>query len=216
VRLITLMDGTSNLKRPDAPAVADLARVVLRQSRECAELKERFFTENADRIATCAAALAGAFNSGGRLFTMGNGGSLCDALHVAVEFMHPILQKRPALPAVALATDPSITTAIGNDQDFALIFAQQLRTLAKSGDIALAISTSGKSANLVRGLKAAKEMGLLCVGFVGRDGGKMPELCDHCFVVPSFSLPRIQEVHGTLLHILWDLIHLIRGEEDVL
>lgn len=210
------MDATSNSKPPSRPARADLARVVLRQSRECVELKERFFRENAERIADCADAMARAFDQGARLFTMGNGGSLCDALHVAVEFMHPIIQKRPALPAVALATDPSILTAIGNDQDFALIFAQQLRTLGKSGDIALAISTSGKSANLIRALKAAKETGMLCVGFVGRDGGRMPELCDHCFVVPSFSLPRIQEVHGTLLHLLWDVIHLTRGEEDVL
>lgn len=210
------MDGTSNLKPSEAPTNADLARVVLRQSHECAELKERFFAENTEKISACARAMAEAFGSGGRLFTMGNGGSLCDALHVTVEFMHPIIQKRPALPTLALATDPSIMTAIGNDEDFALIFAQQLRTLGKAGDMALAISTSGKSANLIRGLKTAKEMELLRIGFVGRDGGKMPELCDYCFVVPSFSLPRIQEVHGTLLHILWDLIHLIRGEEDVL
>lgn len=210
------MDGTSNSKPPEAPATADLARVVLRQSRECAGLKERFFAENAEQIVACAQVMAPAFDHGGRLFTMGNGGSLCDALHVAVEFMHPIIQKRPALPTVALATDPSILTAIGNDQDFALVFAQQLRTLGRRGDMALAISTSGKSANLVRGLKVAKELGMLCVGFAGRDGGRMPELCDHCFIAPSFSLPRIQEVHGTLLHVLWDLVHLIRGEEDVL
>jgi len=209
------MDGTLNSNRSEA-LTADFAEVVLRQSRECAELKQRFFTDHAKSISACASAMARAFTAGGRLFTMGNGGSLCDALHVAVEFMHPIIQKRPPLPTIALATDVSILTAIGNDQDFALVFAQQLRTLAKRGDIALAISTGGKSANVIRGLKAAKEMELLCVGFVGRDGGRMPELCDHCFVVPSFSLPRIQEVHGTLLHVLWDLVHLHRGEEDVL
>ncbi|HEX2101628.1 MAG TPA: SIS domain-containing protein [Candidatus Synoicihabitans sp.] len=205
-----------NSKASDAPNASELTRVILRQSRECAELKERFFAENAERISACAHGMARSFAEGGRLFTMGNGGSLCDALHVAVEFMHPIIQKRPALPAIALATDASILTAIGNDQDFAMVFAQQLRTVGRRGDMALAISTSGKSANLIRGLKAAKEMSMLCIGFVGRDGGKMPELCDHCFVVPSFSLPRIQEVHGTLLHLLWDLVHLIRGEEDVL
>ncbi|HYC71926.1 MAG TPA: SIS domain-containing protein [Opitutaceae bacterium] len=204
------------MKPPEGTGQPDLMRAVLRQGRECAGLKERFFPENAGKIVDCARSMARAFDQGGRLFTMGNGGSLCDALHVAVEFMHPIIQKRPALPAVALATDPSVLTAIGNDQDFALIFAQQLRTLGRPGDIALAISTSGKSANLVRALQAARELGMLRVGFAGRDGGRMPELCDHCFVVPSFSLPRIQEVHGTLLHVLWDAVHLARGEEDVL
>ena len=97
------MDATSSSNRSDA-APPDLIQVVLRQSRECAQLKERFFTESADRIAACAQAMAQAFDRGGRLFTMGNGGSLCDALHVAVEFMHPIIQKRPALPVTTSST----------------------------------------------------------------------------------------------------------------
>ncbi len=88
--------------------------------------------------------------------------------------------------------------------------------LGRPGDIALGISTSGKSANVNRALQAARETGLLTVGFSGRDGGRMPEICDYCFTVPSFSIHRIQETHETLLHILWDLIHVIRGEEDVI
>jgi D-sedoheptulose 7-phosphate isomerase len=178
--------------------------------------KEQFFTEHADRIAACAGEMAGAFDAGGRLFVMGNGGSSCDAAHVSVEFMHPIIEKRPALPALALTTDTAMLTAVGNDQDFALAFVQQIRMLGRQGDLALGISTSGKSANVNRALQAAREMGLLTVGFSGRDGGRMPELCDHCFTVPSFSIHRIQETHETLLHILWDLIHVIRGEEDVI
>jgi D-sedoheptulose 7-phosphate isomerase len=178
--------------------------------------KEQFFTEHADRIAACAGVMAGAFDGGGRLFVMGNGGSSCDAAHVSVEFMHPIIEKRPALPALALTTDTAMLTAVGNDQDFALAFVQQIRMLGRQGDLALGISTSGKSANVNRALQAAREMGLLTVGFSGRDGGRMPELCDHCFTVPSFSIHRIQETHETLLHILWDLIHVIRGQEDVI
>ena len=178
--------------------------------------KEQFFTEHADRIAVCAAAMARSFDGGGRLFVMGNGGSSCDAAHVSVEFMHPIIEKRPALPAIALTTDTAILTAVGNDQDFAMAFTEQLRMLGRCGDLALGISTSGKSANVNRALQAARERDMLTVGFSGRDGGRMPEICDYCFTVPSFSIHRIQETHGTLLHILWDLIHVIRGEEDVI
>jgi D-sedoheptulose 7-phosphate isomerase len=201
---------------PPSFAPGELREKVLRKCRESSATKEQFFTAEADRITECAAAMARAFNAGGRLFVMGNGGSSCDAAHVSVEFMHPIIEKRPALPAVALTTDTAILTAVGNDQDFALAFAQQLRMLGKAGDLALGISTSGKSANVNRALQAARELGMLTVGFSGRDGGRMPELCDYCFTVPSFSIHRIQESHETLLHILWDLIHVLRGEEDVI
>jgi len=193
-----------------------LRGAILRKCRESMATKEQFFTENADRIAECAAAMARSFDEGGRLFVMGNGGSSCDAAHVSVEFMHPIIEKRPALPAIALTTDTAILTAVGNDQDFAMAFTEQLRMLGRRGDLALGISTSGKSANVNRALQAARELGLLTVGFSGRDGGRMPEFCDFCFTVPSFSIHRIQESHETLLHILWDLIHVIRGEEDVI
>ena len=97
-----------------------------------------------------------------------------------------------------------------------LAFVEQLRMLGRPGDIALGISTSGKSANINRALQSAREIGMLTVGFSGRDGGRMPEFCDWCFTVPSFSIHRIQESHETLLHVLWDLIHVIRGEEDVI
>jgi D-sedoheptulose 7-phosphate isomerase len=198
------------------PAADALRSAILRKCRESMATKELFFTENADRIAACAAAMARAFDSGGRLFVMGNGGSSCDAAHVSVEFMHPIIEKRPALPAIALTTDTAILTAVGNDQDFSMAFTEQLRMLGRSGDLALGISTSGKSANVNRALQSARDLGMLTVGFSGRDGGRMPEICDHCFTVPSFSIHRIQESHETLLHILWDLIHVIRGEEDVI
>src|SRR5207248_8986955 len=115
---------------------------VLRNCRESMATKEQFFTEHADRIAECCTALAKAFDIGAHLFVMGNGGSSCDAAHVSVEFMHPIIEKRPALPAVALTTDTAILTAVGNDQDFALAFVQQLRMLGKRGDLPHGIPTS--------------------------------------------------------------------------
>jgi D-sedoheptulose 7-phosphate isomerase len=197
-------------------APGELRGKILRKCRESMAVKEQFFTEQADRIAAGAAAMARAFDSGARLFVMGNGGSSCDAAHVSVEFMHPIIEKRPALPAVALNTDTALLTAVGNDQDFSMAFVEQLRMLARPGDIALGISTSGKSANVNRALQAAREIGMLTVGFSGRDGGRMPDFCDWCFTVPSFSIHRIQESHETLLHVLWDLIHVVRGEEDVI
>jgi D-sedoheptulose 7-phosphate isomerase len=193
-----------------------LRDAISRKCRESVATKERFFTDNADRIVECCTTLAKAFDNGGRLFVMGNGGSSCDAAHVAVEFMHPIIEKRPALPAIALNTDTALLTAVGNDQDFSMAFVEQLRMLGRRGDMALGISTSGKSANVNRALQAARDIGMLTVGFSGRDGGRMPEFCDWCFTVPSFSIHRIQESHETLLHILWDLIHVIRGEEDVI
>jgi D-sedoheptulose 7-phosphate isomerase len=197
-------------------AVAGLREAILRKCDESIATKRAFFAENAERIIECSTAMAKAFDEGGRLLVMGNGGSSCDAAHVSVEFMHPIIEKRPALPALALTTDTALLTAVGNDQDFALAFVEQIRMLGRPGDMALGISTSGKSANVNRALQAAREAGLLTVGFSGRDGGRMPEICDYCFTVPSFSIHRIQETHEALLHILWDLIHVIRGEEDVI
>jgi D-sedoheptulose 7-phosphate isomerase len=200
------------------PAVADeiLRESIRRKARESAAAKEKFFAENDALIARCAAEMARRFDQGARLFAFGNGGSSCDAQHVSVEFMHPIIEKRPALPAIALGQENALVTAIGNDRDFSLAFVEQLRMLARAGDIALGISTSGKSANVNRALATAREMGLTTVGFSGKDGGRMPELCDFCFVVPNFAIHRIQEVQETLLHVLWDLIHVIRGEEDVI
>lgn len=194
----------------------DLVGAVLRKVHESASLKEKFVAGNAARIAECAQAMATAFDRGGRLFTFGNGGSACDAQHAAVEFMHPVVEKRPALPAHALCADATLVTAVGNDEDFSAAFARPLRTLGRSGDMALGISTSGKSSNVNRAMQAAREIGMLTVGLSGKDGGRLPNLCEHSFVVPSFSVHRIQETHELLLHLLWDMVHVVRGQEDVL
>ena len=189
---------------------------ILRKARESAALQEQFFTAHAEDIERCVHALAERFAAGGRLLCMGNGGSACDAQHVAVEFQHPIIEKRRALPAVALTTDNAMLTAIGNDTDFSRVFIDQLELLARSGDMVLGLSSSGASANVNRALKRAREMGLLAIGFAGRDGGQMPDVCDHCFTVKSWSIHRVQETHTALLHLLWDQLHVALGEQDVL
>ncbi|PCC70439.1 D-sedoheptulose 7-phosphate isomerase [Nannocystis exedens] len=193
-----------------------LRDAILRKCRESTATKERFFAEHADRIEACAREMARAFDAGARLFALGNGGSACDAQHLVVEMMHPVVDKRPPLPALALGADMPLVSALGNDRDFSVGLAHELRVLGREGDIVVAISTSGRSANVLRALVAARELGMLTVGFSGRDGGRMAELCDFAFVVASFSIHRIQETHETLLHVLWDLVHLVRGEEDVL
>jgi D-sedoheptulose 7-phosphate isomerase len=193
-----------------------MKEAILRKARESADVKEQFFRAEADRIEALVRAMAARFSDGGRLYVMGNGGSATDAQHISLEFFHPIIEKRKALPAIALTADQALLTAISNDRDFAKIFADQLRVLARPGDMALAVSTSGKSPNLVQALETARELGLLTIAFTGKDGGRLPDLAEYCFVVPSFSIHRIQETHVTLYHIVWDLVHVALGEDDVI
>jgi D-sedoheptulose 7-phosphate isomerase len=199
-----------------APATPSFRESVLRKCRESAEMKEKFFEANADVLEQICGRMAQALAAGHRLFVMGNGGSSCDALHVAVEFVHPIIEKRRAFPAHALTCDTALLTAISNDSDFSQTFAEQLRLFGKKGDIALGISTSGMSANVNYGLQAAREIGMLTIGFSGKDGGRSKDIAEYCLTVPSFSIHRIQEVHTTLLHVMWDMIHVSLGEEDII
>ncbi len=189
---------------------------VLRKSGESIAMNEKFFAAYAEQIEALSREMAARFARGNKLLTMGNGGSLCDALHFAVEFTHPIIEKRPAYPAISLMTDIATMTAIGNDADFSRIFVDQLRLLAQPGDMLLAVSTSGKSPNLIYALEEGRRRDLLTIAWSGKDGGRFPELADYSFIVPSFSIHRIQEVHATLVHVLWDLIHLAAGAEDVI
>ena len=193
-----------------------LREKVLRKCRESVEVKEKFFRLYAEQIAELCEKMAGRFQAGHELWVMGNGGSACDAQHVAVEFIHPIIDKRRALPARDLVSQIPVLTAISNDKDYAKIFVDQLALWAKPGDMALAISTSGQSPNLIYALQAARKKGLLTIAFSGKDGGRLREVAEYSFTVPSFSIHRIQECHVALLHILWDLIHVAMGEEDVI
>jgi D-sedoheptulose 7-phosphate isomerase len=193
-----------------------LSEKVLRKCRESVEVKEKFFRLYAEQIAELCEKMAGRFQAGHELWVMGNGGSACDAQHVAVEFIHPITDKRRALPARDLVSQIPVLTAISNDKDYAKIFVDQLALWAKPGDMALAISTSGQSPNLIYALQAARKKELLTIAFSGKDGGRLHEVAEYSFTVPSFSIHRIQECQVALLHILWDLIHVAMGEEDVI
>jgi D-sedoheptulose 7-phosphate isomerase len=192
-----------------------LRAAILRKAKESAQTIEATFDAHAERIIVAARAMAAAFDAGGTLYVVGNGGSAADAMHAALEFMHPVIEKRPPIRAFALTADSTMLSAIANDQDFALAYAGQLRVHGKRGDILLALSTSGQSASVNRALSAARELGMVTVGLAGKDGGRMAALCDHAFVVPSFAIHRIQEAHVALLHVLWDLVHVVRGEEDI-
>jgi D-sedoheptulose 7-phosphate isomerase len=188
---------------------------IIRKCGESVEMKEKFFLKYAEPLETMSRTMAERFQQGGRLFVMGNGGSLCDALHICVEFNHPIIEKRPAFPVIPLMTDIATMTAIGNDIDFTRVFVNQLRLLSASGDMAMVFSTSGKSPNLIYALQAAREKKMLTVAFAGKDGGRFPDIADYCFIVPSYSIHRIQEVHATAVHVVWDLVHIALGAEDI-
>ena len=164
-------------------------------------------TALADRVSVLAAIadrLTSCLKAGGTLYLCGNGGSAADAQHVAAEFVGRFLRERRPLPAVALTCNTSILTAIGNDYDFAEIFARQVRAHAGPRDCVIGISTSGRSPNVLRALAAAQEIGATTIGFTGADGHELAGLCDACLLVPSTSTPRIQEAHLLAWHLVCD------------
>jgi len=199
------------------PAALDaiLRQSVEEKARDSRRINVRFFEAQATILVAAAKALAEVYRSGGRMFSMGNGGSSCDASHIAVEFVHPVTAGRPALAAVNLVADQAMMSAIGNDIGFDHVFVRQLIAQAKAGDGLIGVSTSGNSNNLIAAFAKAKEMGLLTIGLAGGDGGKMRSggLCDHCLVVPTTSIHRIQECHVAAYHILWDLVHTILADD---
>jgi D-sedoheptulose 7-phosphate isomerase len=186
--------------------LAEVRRSTAAKAAEIVELRQRMAATYAERLAACAAALAVSFRAGGRLFTFGNGGSSTDAQAVAQLFLDPGDGERP-LPAIALTTDVAVMTALSNDVGFEVVFARQLAAFARPGDIALGLSTSGGSANVLRAFEQARRAGLGTVGFAGYDGGKMAAAgtIEHLFVVPSESVHRIQEAQTTIYHVLWEL-----------
>lgn len=158
------------------------------------------------RVEAAAEACITALNNGGKVLLAGNGGSAADAQHIAGEFVSRFAFDRPGLPAIALTTDTSILTAIGNDYGYEKLFARQVQAHAQKGDIFIAYSTSGKSPNVIAALQEARSRGVVCIGMTGNCGGPMKELCDHCLDVPSADTPKIQEGHALLGHILCGLI----------
>ena len=170
------------------------------------QTQARFFTENRESILKLSGTIAERLREGGKILLFGNGGSAADAQHMAAEFVGRFIPDRPALPAMSLSTDTSILTALGNDYGYDQIFSRQIEAHGRSGDVAIGISTSGNSANILAGIGAARHAGLYTVGFTGEGGGKMTGQVDVLFSVPSTITPRIQETHILLGHSLCELI----------
>ena len=158
------------------------------------------------RVEAAAEACITALNNSGKILLAGNGGSAADAQHIAGEFVSRFAFDRPGLPAIALTTDTSILTAIGNDYGYDKLFARQVQAHAQKGDVFISYSTSGKSPNVIAALQEARKRGVVCIGMTGNRGGPMQELCDHYLDVPSADTPKIQEGHAVLGHILCGLV----------
>lgn len=174
--------------------------------RESIRVKRRLGPKEVKIIAHISAAIVDTLSAGNKLLIFGNGGSAADAQHIAAELVGRYQAERKALAAVALTTDSSILTAVGNDYAFEDVFARQISALGNPGDIALAISTTGNSPNVLKGLHAARSVGMSTVGFSGRTGGKMKALVDYCLCVPSDVPARIQESHILVGHIICSLV----------
>ncbi len=179
-------------------------------------LKEELLSSEADlkTIESVAQRIATMFANGGKLLICGNGGSASDSQHIAAEFVGRFVATRRALPAVALTTDTSILTAVGNDFGFDTIFARQVEALGRKGDMLIGISTSGNSANVIQALERAKELGMTTVGFLGGSGGRCLPLCDAAIVVGSNQAARVQEIHILLGHILCGLSEQIASRDE--
>jgi D-sedoheptulose 7-phosphate isomerase len=172
---------------------------------ESLELKRSFFQANEERITQAAREICQAFENGNKVILYGNGGSAADAQHIAGEWIGRFQRERLPLPAIALTTDTSILTAVSNDYGFEHVFGRQVRALGRKGDIAIAISTSGDSPNVLLATDVALEMGLVTVGLTGRDGGKLGAKVKYHLNVPHNLSARIQEVHIMIGHILCEL-----------
>jgi D-sedoheptulose 7-phosphate isomerase len=176
--------------------------------------KEKFFEENGQALIETSKAIANVYRDKRCMFAMGNGGSSCDAAHFAVEFQHPVTAGRPSLPATNLTMDAAMISAVANDVGVDYIFSRQLEALARTGDGLIGFSTSGNSKNLIEAFRFAKKSGIVTIGMVGGDGGAMLSsgLVDHCLVVRTDSIHRVQEVHVITYHILWDLVHTLLAD----
>jgi len=170
--------------------------------RECGSLLEDFLSEQAEDLEKAVGACVQALRAGKKIVLFGNGGSAAEAQHFAAEMVNKFCVHRPPIRALALTTDTSILTSIGNDVKFDTVFSRQIEALADAGDAGLALSTSGRSPNVLRALRAAKKKKMVTIGLTGKGGGAMAGLCDILLAVPSVNTPRIQEIHLIALHIL--------------
>ena len=182
-------------------------KLVSKAFKDSVRVKEMFFSKkNISLVVEASTWIAESFKSGGKLMVMGNGGSAADSQHIAAEFINRFEIERPPLPAIALTTDSSILTSIGNDYDFKFVFSKQVKALGKEADVLLAISTSGASQNVVKAVETAKGLGIKTIALTGKEGGELIEKADLVLNVESQSTPRIQEVHITICHIICELV----------
>ena len=173
---------------------------------ESAALQQRFFDQNAPLVVEVGRRMAECIRSGGKVLAFGNGGSAADAQHFAAELVGRFSADRAAWPAMALTTDSSILTAVANDFGFEAVFRRQVEAHGKPGDVALGISTSGRSPNVIEALRVARDRGLLTVGMSGGGGGRMEGLVHYLVDVPHHTTARIQEVHAVVVHVLCQVI----------
>jgi D-sedoheptulose 7-phosphate isomerase len=173
---------------------------------ESLDVKKKFFAIHAEGLVALADVIADRVRKGGKVLVFGNGGSAADAQHFAGELVGRFTKEGPPIAALALTTDTAIMTAVGNDYGYEHIFKRQLEAHGRATDVAVAISTSGNSRNVLEAVHVAKSRGLLTVGMTGEGGGKLAPLVDHLFAVPSKDTPRIQEVHHLMNHILCELL----------
>jgi D-sedoheptulose 7-phosphate isomerase len=180
---------------------------IIRESlQESIRAKEEFISQNLVNITILAQRIVLAFNLDHKLMICGNGGSAADAQHLAAEFVNRFILERPPLPALALTTDTSILTSIGNDYSFEEAFSKQIKALGQEGDVLLAISTSGNSANIVAAVKTARKQGIFTAGLLGNDGGNLVNIVDLALIVRHDQTPRIQEAHIFCGHIICALV----------
>ena len=181
-------------------------QAVRRLAAESVALKQRFFEANAGLLVTTGRRMAGCLRAGGKILTFGNGGSAADAQHLAGELVGRFLRDRAALSAIALTTDASVTTAIANDTGYDAVFRRQVEAHGRPGDVAVGITTSGRSPNVVLALQLARERGLVTVGLTGGGGGRLAGAVDYLIDVPHSATARIQEVHVMVVHILCQIV----------
>ena len=180
-------------------------QIINSHAEDGATLRREFFAVYGDAVAESARHIAICLAREGKLLLAGNGGSAADAQHWAAEFVNRFIMDRPPLPALALTTDTSVLTSIGNDFGYDQVFSKQVLALGQEGDVFLGISTSGNSGNIVAALEAARSKGLFTIGLTGKGGGRMAGLCDILLPVPSGSTPLIQEIHAAIGHLLCGL-----------
>ena len=174
--------------------------------RDSVKVQESLVAGASDKIESAAKAILAALKNGGKVLIFGNGGSAADSQHFAAELVGRFKKERPPLPAIALTVNTSTLTAIANDYGYDVVFARQIEALGVKGDIAVGLSTSGNSKNVIEAFRKARKLGMSTIGLLGRDGGKIKDECDIAIIVRSNDTPRIQEAHITIIHILCEII----------